>query len=172
MADETDTEIELKKVQLDAAKIDLEAKRLDLRRRPSNLWNALFNPVVVAAAITAAVSISSYFISEHQKGVEAERAEAQSKLAAKKAADEAELASKKAADEADLQQRKIEADMILEVVRTYNPDQAATNLQFLVDAGLVPKTAPRLMNYLANRPAGRGKVLPPGGGLMPINPPR
>jgi hypothetical protein len=163
MVDET--EVELKKIQLDLAKVDLEAKRLDLLSRPSFYKSMLSNPVVVAAAIAALVTITSgiisYTVSKHQKQLEAQ-----------KAASQADLASQKADADKELLQLRTEADVILEAVKAYNPDQAAINLQFLIDAGLVPLTAPRLADYLRDRRAGTGKVLPPQADRLPINPPR
>jgi hypothetical protein len=152
MTDETD--IELKKIQLELAKVDLEAKRLDLSKRPGPLSNALSNPVVVAAAIAALVTVStgvmSYVVSGHQKQIETQKAVA----------------------DQHLQQLKAESDMILQVVKTNNPDQAATNLQFLVDAGLVPLTELKLVQYLGSRLPHTGKFLPiPDGQSAPINPP-
>jgi hypothetical protein len=147
------------------AKVDLEAKRADLLKRPSKLWNIFSNPIVVSGAIAAIVTITSsyisYRVSKDQKELDAHVSENQAALAAQKAKADREL-----------QELKTESDMILEVVRTYDPDQAATNLQFLVEAGLVPTTAPRLVEYLKNRPKGIGKVRPPPGDQPPINPPR
>jgi hypothetical protein len=42
-----------------------------------------------------------------------------------------------------LEEAKAEAVRILEVIRTDNPDKAATNLKFLVDAGLISDDARR-----------------------------
>jgi hypothetical protein len=126
----------------------------------------------IAAVVTICTGIISLTVSEHQKQLEAQKATAQAELATQKAAADAKLQQLKHENDARLQQLRTGSDMILEVVRTYNPDQAATNLQFLVDAGLVPMTAPRLASYLRNRPPGTGKFLPPPGNQPPINPPR
>ena len=163
MADDID--LEIKKIQLEAAKIDLEAKRTDLTSRPrSLLLSAFSNPIVVAAAIAAIVTLStaaiSSIVAEHQKQLEEKKTEEQTKLTTWK--DEAER---------KLEQLKAESAMILDVVRTGDPDKAATNLKFLVDVGLVPQTAPRLDEYLNNRQPGTGKVLPRPGENMPLNPP-
>jgi hypothetical protein len=62
----------------------------------------------------------------------------------------------------DLEETKAEAARILEVIRTDNPDKAATNLKFLVDAGLISDDARRasIRTFLASRGAGQGPVLP------------
>jgi hypothetical protein len=60
-------------------------------------------------------------------------------------------------------ENKSEADRILKMIKTNNdPDKAATNLQFLVDAGLItnPKTKEPLVTYLKNRKQGEGVTLP------------
>ncbi|WP_152912608.1 hypothetical protein [Candidatus Rhodobacter oscarellae] len=61
----------------------------------------------------------------------------------------------------NLQQSTFEANLITESVRTGDPDQAATNLKFLVEAGLLSgKTADRVGRYLETRVPGEGRVLP------------
>jgi AraC-like DNA-binding protein len=62
----------------------------------------------------------------------------------------------------ELEEAKAEAARILEVIRTDNPDKAATNLKFLVDAGLISDDARRasIRTFLAARGAGQGPVLP------------
>jgi hypothetical protein len=163
MTDEID--VEMKNVQLETAKVELAAKQADLRNRPGDLRNALANPVAIAAIIAALVTLSSTIISsvvtEHQKKLDAQRAEHQTALEREKAY---------AADK--LERLKFESQLILAVVRTGNPDQAATNLEFLVDTGLVQDTAPNLRQYLRNRPAGQGKVLPNEGPPSLQVPPR
>jgi hypothetical protein len=64
-----------------------------------------------------------------------------------------------------LERSKSESDRILEVVKTGDPEKAATNLRFLVDAGLVsePKRVEQIHTYLANRQAGGGIALPTPG---------
>jgi hypothetical protein len=60
-------------------------------------------------------------------------------------------------------QNKSEADRILEVIKTNNdPDKAATNLQFLVEAGLIsnPTIKDPLQKYLSSRTKGQGPALP------------
>jgi hypothetical protein len=155
---------ELKNVQLEAAKLDLEIKRRDLKNRSGLLFMMLSNPVVIAAAIAAAVTIStaiiSSIVSEHQKQLEA-----------KNAASQRDLARQRAAADAQLELLKTESGMILAVIKTGDPDQAAVNLKFLVDTGLVRATELRLRDYLSRRLPGTGKVLPREADPLPINPP-
>lgn len=63
----------------------------------------------------------------------------------------------------DLEETKAEAARILEVIRTDNPDKAATNLKFLVDAGLISDADRRanIRTFLDARAAGQGPALPP-----------
>lgn len=57
---------------------------------------------------------------------------------------------------------KGEADRILEAIKTSNPDNAATNLGFLLDAGLIEnaETKTPIENYLKHRKKGEGVALP------------
>jgi flagellar biosynthesis/type III secretory pathway M-ring protein FliF/YscJ len=59
-----------------------------------------------------------------------------------------------------------ETKLILEAVKTGNPDQAAFNLKFFIDFGLIrdPVLTKELQEYLKNRPPSSGPTLP---GLKP-----
>src|SRR5262249_53722210 len=61
-----------------------------------------------------------------------------------------------------LEEGKAEAARILEMIKTGDPDKAADNLKFLIDAGLISDADRRrnIRNFLANRPAGKGPTLP------------
>ena len=61
-----------------------------------------------------------------------------------------------------LESKKAEAGRILESLKTGNPDDSATNLKFLLEAGLItdPATAQGLIEYLESRKAGEGAFLP------------
>lgn len=60
-----------------------------------------------------------------------------------------------------LQKATFEAQLITESVKTGNPDQAAVNLEFLVQSGLLSgDTAERVREYLDNRKPGKGRALP------------
>ena len=62
----------------------------------------------------------------------------------------------------ELERGKSEAQLILEMIKTANPDSAAVNLGFLVDFGLLSDDAQvkRIHNYLKARPEGKGPSLP------------
>lgn len=64
-----------------------------------------------------------------------------------------------------LEASKAESDRILEVVKTGDPEKAAVNLRFLMDAGLVsePARVAQLKAYLSTRQAGGGVALPSPG---------
>jgi hypothetical protein len=66
------------------------------------------------------------------------------------------------AAERRLEEQKAESARIAEALHTglNNPDQAAENLKFLVDVGLVTHHAEGLNQYLANRKQGEGASLP------------
>jgi hypothetical protein len=151
----SDVDTELKRIQLEAAKLDLEIKRSELRNRPVAILSGLSNPMVMAAVIAAVVTVStsiiSYVVSRHQIQLEQNKADNQLKL----------------------ERFKTESAMILDVLRTGDPDQAATNLGFLVDAGLVTQAAPGVIHYLVNRHPGHGRFEAlPGANQAPISPPR
>src|ERR1019366_3296124 len=61
-----------------------------------------------------------------------------------------------------LESFKAESARILEVIKTNNPDTAATNLKFLLDAHLITRsdTADYIRKFLMTRSAGEGPALP------------
>jgi hypothetical protein len=76
----------------------------------------------------------------------------------------------------DLEDRKSEQTRILEMIKTGNPDSAANNLRFLLEAGLItdPDRKQALEGYLASRRQGSGVSLPsatPGavGGIIGVD---
>lgn len=67
-----------------------------------------------------------------------------------------------AANQQALQRASFEAQLITDSVRTGDPDQAAVNLGFLVQSGLLAgETGERVARYLAERRPGTGRMLPP-----------
>ena len=63
--------------------------------------------------------------------------------------------------EHSLQEAAFEAQLITDSMRTGDPDQAAANLAFLVEAGLLSDdTGSKLAVYLAQRQQGTGRALP------------
>lgn len=60
-----------------------------------------------------------------------------------------------------LQKATFEAQLIIDSVKTGDPDQAAVNLAFLVQSGLLSgQTATRVENYLKTRKPKEGRFLP------------
>ncbi len=60
-----------------------------------------------------------------------------------------------------LKKLEFEAQLITSSIKTGNPDQAAVNLKFMVDAGLLAgPTAERVSAYLKNRKPRQGRSLP------------
>ncbi len=74
-----------------------------------------------------------------------------------------ELETTKAVQARNTEETKAEAARILEVIKTGNPDKAAENLKFLVDAGLISDALRRasIEKFLTERKAGEGPALPP-----------
>jgi type II secretory pathway pseudopilin PulG len=117
---------------------------LDLKAREQNRtrWT---NPLVLAVFAAAIAAAGNGFVAwlNNREQQEAELSRAQQAR--------------------ELDQSKSEADRILEMIKTNNdPDKAATNLKFLVDAGLITnsKTKEPLVTYLKNRKQGEGATLP------------
>jgi hypothetical protein len=61
-----------------------------------------------------------------------------------------------------LEDRKAEAARVLEIIKTGDPEKAAVNLKFLLDAGLIsdPDQRKQLQAFLDKTPPGRGPALP------------
>jgi len=61
-----------------------------------------------------------------------------------------------------LEQSHAESDRILEMIKTGDPDKAANNLKFLLDAGLIsnPTLTAKIRVFLAKRGPGEGPALP------------
>ena len=64
----------------------------------------------------------------------------------------------------ELEDRKAEQTRILEMIKTGDPDKAADNLQFLLEAGLItdPGRIANIRGFLAARKPGSGPALPSG----------
>jgi len=75
-----------------------------------------------------------------------------------------DLETTKAEQTRVLEEGKAEAARILEMIKTGDPEKAADNLKFLLDAGLISDADRRknIQNFLAHRPAGKGPALPVG----------
>jgi hypothetical protein len=74
----------------------------------------------------------------------------------------------------ELEKSKSEAALVLEMIRTADPDKAAENLGFLADVGLLSneQQVERIHSYLKQRKQGQGPSLPPGAGhdfVLPLS---
>jgi hypothetical protein len=63
-------------------------------------------------------------------------------------------------DQQAIEAQKAESERILAAIRTNNPDAAATNLKFLIDAGLITQAQDKISSYLKGRTPGQGPALP------------
>ena len=72
-----------------------------------------------------------------------------------------------------IENSKAEAARILEVIKTADPEKAAVNLAFLLDAGLIADSERRaaLKTFLDNRKPGEGPSIPPTGAATPFSRP-
>lgn len=67
--------------------------------------------------------------------------------------------------QSQVERQKAEESRILEMIKTGDPDKAAENLQFLLDAGLISnqETSQKVSQFLGQRKAGSGPTLPANG---------
>jgi hypothetical protein len=71
------------------------------------------------------------------------------------------IAYRNGRDQVNLEELKAEQTRILEMIKTGDPESASNNLKFLLDTGLISdERAGRYKQYLAERPAESGPVLP------------
>lgn len=122
----------LKTVQLETAQADLKLKEMEIRSKQGLLKGLLTNPILIGAFLTAYVTIaSSYFTWVNSR--------AQTKL----------------------EEAKFESSVILEVIKSSDPDKAAVNLEFLRDTGILPEYLSfQLKKYLNQRVPHTGASLP------------
>ena len=138
---ETQLDQELKHLQV----ANLEA---DLRLKNPPLWKVFStNPVVVAAVITAIVSLAASYVSLTS------------------AREQRDLDERKATTQLQYEFVKSEFDFVLQALRAANPDEAAENLTFLLETGIIQRTAfqERLSKYLKDRKPARGPFFPNNG---------
>jgi hypothetical protein len=136
-------------------RIELALKRRELLIRERESRRARWsNPLVLAiiGAFLAAIGniIASNYSNSEQREIERLRNEATQ----------------------NLEKSKAESQLILEVVKTANPDKAAVNLKFLVDTNLLTNEATRqaVELYVKNRSEGQGVALPsPAGATTSSN---
>ena len=135
-------------------------------------WTSPLVLAVLAAAIAAAGNAAvAYLNGGQQRRLEETRATANRALERAKAEAQIELEREKAAAQRALDEQESESARILEVIKTGDTERAASNMQFLVDAGLVTKASlvDKLSHYLATRAVGQGPALPPADGAFSFN---
>ena len=121
------------------------------------------NPLVLAVFAAAMAALGNawlaYLNEQAQRTVEQTRSSAQ--LA---------LEQERASEQRAIEETKAEAARILEVNKTADPEKAATNLAFLLDAGLIVDDVRRkaLKAFLDKRQPGEGPNIPPGGASSSI----
>jgi hypothetical protein len=124
---------------------DLELRKRELavkeREASRSRWSSPLVLAVLAAAIAALGNAAAIWLT----GI-AQR----------------DLETTKAEQARSIEETKAEASRILEVIKTGDPDKAAVNLKFLVEAGLISDADRRtsLQKFLAARAAGQGPALP------------
>jgi hypothetical protein len=129
-------------IDLKLKEADLALKMLEIKNRPNTWRGIITNPVVIGAFFTAYVGIStamvSYVTSEHQIDLDARRY----------------------VEQARLEEQKSHAAVLLEAIKTGDPDKAAENLKFLIRSKLISDPGGNIRDYLAERKAGDGAILP------------
>jgi predicted fused transcriptional regulator/phosphomethylpyrimidine kinase len=132
-----------KALDLRLKEIEVANKEYEQKHRPNAYKSLITNPAVIAAAIAAWATLSGAGLTW---------------LSGRIAADAQREA---AVQQAELERLKFEANLITDSVKTGNPDQAAVNLQFLVNTGLLSGSlGEKVMMYLRNRKPGEGRMLP------------
>jgi hypothetical protein len=128
---------------------EVEAKIEELKR---SRWTSPIVLAVLGAALAASGNAVVALINGVQQRATDERHATAENL----------LQTNKADAERQLEEGKADAARILEVIKTNDPDKAAENLAFLLQAGLIIDTGRResLTAYLKQRPDGQGPALP------------
>src|SRR6266436_2486482 len=73
-----------------------------------------------------------------------------------------QIEQSKAAESLRIEDSRSEAGRILEIIKTGEPDKAASNLKFLIDTGLISnkELVAQIQGYLSTRQPGTGPFLP------------
>lgn len=147
MAEDEALETEIKCVKLAAAKLELKIKEDEIARRPSYLISLLAQPPVlatlVAGLITAAGGMITRISSDQAAQIEQEKTR------------NAELIENaKARDAQKIEHMKYEGELIMQAIKTEDPNKKAENIEFLVQSGLLqdPPLEEKLNNYLKAHP--------------------
>ncbi|MFO1060972.1 MAG: hypothetical protein U1E53_28870 [Dongiaceae bacterium] len=129
-----------------------EELRLNVEEKARSRWS---NPLVLAIIGAALATLGNAGIS-WLSGWEQRQIENTRQIAAEKIQQDTSNAQR------DLESFKAESQRILEVIKTNDPDRAAANLQFLIDAGLIlnKATSDYLKAFLHTRKSGQGPSLP------------
>lgn len=134
----------LRSRELEMKTQELELKRVEQRR---SRWS---NPLTVAvfAAAVAATGNAVVATVNGNLGRKLEKEKAESTL--------------------KIEESKAESGRIFEMIKTGDPERAATNLRFLADTGLIADATrlEKLNTYLANRNPGSGVALPAAGSIV------
>jgi hypothetical protein len=138
----SDYDEQLKKFQLQTAEVELKLKEKELRDQLGP-WRIQFNnPVVLGAIITAFVALNTVMVSLFT-------AQLQASLEEKK------LQTQLAVDRA-----KMESSLLVDIIKVGDPDRAATNIKFFLDAGYLSDPGGRIKSYLMERIPNQGLGLP------------
>jgi hypothetical protein len=139
---------------------EFDAKLADQR------WARWTNPLVLAISAAALAAFGNTWLA-YVNGA------AQRELELTRSNEQIRLEREKAEGQLRIENSKAEAARILEVIKTADPEKAAENLAFLLDAGLIADAARRaaLKTFLDNRKPGEGPSIPPTGAAAPFNRP-
>jgi hypothetical protein len=131
---------------------EFDAKLSDQR------WARWTNPLVLAIFAAALAALGNAWLA-YVNGA------AQRELELTRSNEQIKLEREKAEGQLRIENSKAEAARILEVIKTADPEKAAVNLAFLLDAGLIADDARKeaLKTFLKNRKPGEGPSIPPVG---------
>jgi len=135
-------------LELRRAELDLQHRELEIRERAAKR-SALTSPLVLGI-FAAAIGLAGNLVATIYNGVlEREKLDARNRQLAQEF--ERNL---------QLEGRRSEAALILEAVKTGDPNSAATNLEFFLEAGLLDHHEAELAAYVRNRQPNSGVYLP------------
>jgi hypothetical protein len=149
------------KLALKAKELDLRLKELEKenvqRRRPGAFRSSVSNPVVIAAIVAGWATLSAAGLTLLSGWIATQSQREAAHM-------QAEAAERKFEADATAAERKFEADLIAQAAKTDDPFQAALNLKFWLDTGLLRgDIGEKVQKYLAgrtNNPFGEGLVKP------------
>jgi hypothetical protein len=140
--------LKAKELDLRLKELEIQNKEYDQRHRPGAFRSSLTSPAVIAAIVAGWATLSAATLTwlSGQIGAESQREAARLQAAAA--------------------EKKFEADLVIEAAKTDYPDQAAQNLNFWLNSGLLSgELAARVRMYLEKRLPGEGLAKP---GSAPI----